>query len=72
MPSICMYWCQVTQWLSGMRQQLASNHGNIGDSLAAVEKLSGEHEKFSETAKVSDTSFYHLHVLYKLMEQVHM
>ena len=46
----------MTQWLSGMRQQLASNHGNIGDSLAAVEKLSGEHEKFSETAKVSDMS----------------
>lgn len=60
--SICH--CQVTQWLNGMRQQLASNHGNIGDSLTAVEKLSGEHEKFSETAKVSDMSFYHLHVLY--------
>jgi hypothetical protein len=53
-----------------MRQQLASNHGNIGDSLTAVEKLSGEHEKFSETAKVSETTFYHLHVLYKLVEQL--
>ena len=43
-----------------MRQQLCSNHGNIGDSLTAVKKLSGEHEKFSETAKASDMSVYHL------------
>ena len=53
---MCVLLCysrpQVTQWLSGMRQQMCSNHGNIGDSLAAVEKLSIEHEKFSETAEV--------------------
>ena len=31
---------------------MCSNHGNIGDSLTAAEKLSAEHEKFSDTAKV--------------------
>ncbi len=41
----------MTQWLEDMRQQMASSHGDIGDSKRAVAHLLNEHEKFSETAK---------------------
>lgn len=43
---------QETRWLEYMRTQLSNTHGDVGDSVAAVDKLTTEHSKFIETAKV--------------------
>lgn len=47
---------------------MCSNHGNIGDSLTAAEKLSAEHEKFSETAKVGYHGDPSLQVPHSILE----
>jgi len=49
-----VYWLvvQETRWLEYMRSQLSTTHGDVGVSVAAVDKLIGEHCKFIETAQV--------------------
>ncbi len=45
---------QETRWLEYMRSQLSTTHGDIGVSVASVDKLTAEHDKFIETAKVCE------------------
>ena len=49
--SVALLHCQVTQWLRDMlTQQLLPGHGDIGEGVTAVERLSAGHGKFSDNA----------------------